>query len=103
MKPVIKAKWVAALRSGKYKQGTCQLRNNNDEYCCLGVLCDIISPEKWEYDGIRYRMEGHQVDLPSSILKNVSSGELLTDRLTYMNDIVRMSFDEIADYIEGRL
>ena len=36
----IKDKWVAALRSGKYKQGSGQLHNTmNDTYCCLGVLC----------------------------------------------------------------
>ena len=34
--------WVAALRSGKYKQGRKQLFSPmNDSYCCLGVLCDV--------------------------------------------------------------
>jgi len=33
--------WLAALRSGKYKQGTGFLRDKNDGYCCLGVLCDV--------------------------------------------------------------
>ena len=36
-------KWVAALRSGKYKQGKGQLYDNLDEkYCCLGVACDLF-------------------------------------------------------------
>ena len=45
----IKAKWVEALRSGNYKQGTNYL-NNRDEntFCCLGVLCEINS-----YKGIQ--------------------------------------------------
>lgn len=36
----IKKLWVAALRSGKYKQGTGQLRRGriDPRYCCLGVL-----------------------------------------------------------------
>lgn len=34
-------KWVAALRSGRYKQGTGYLRDNEDLYCCLGVLCEV--------------------------------------------------------------
>jgi hypothetical protein len=33
-------KWVAALRSGKYKQGRKFLRYK-DEYCCLGVACEL--------------------------------------------------------------
>lgn len=36
-----KDKWIAALRSGKYKQGRGQLRSLNNNYCCLGVLCDV--------------------------------------------------------------
>lgn len=40
MRRDIKEKWVAELRSGKYKQGTGYLRRN-DEFCCLGVLCEL--------------------------------------------------------------
>lgn len=42
--PAIKAKWVAALRSGTYVQGKTRLRFN-DEYCCLGVLCELAVGE----------------------------------------------------------
>jgi hypothetical protein len=44
MNQEIKAKWVVALRSGEYEQGTGQLRMD-DQYCCLGVLCDLHSKE----------------------------------------------------------
>lgn len=44
MYPEIKAKWVAALRSGKYQQGRGGLRNG-DKFCCLGVLCDLNDPD----------------------------------------------------------
>ena len=41
----LKAKWVKALRSGKYRQGTGRLKrereDGEDEYCCLGVLREI--------------------------------------------------------------
>ena len=40
-------RWIAALRSGKYKQGTAQLRNSKDEFCCLGVLADISGLGEW--------------------------------------------------------
>lgn len=36
----IKAEWVAALRSGEYEQGV-QLLRQGDQFCCLGVLCDL--------------------------------------------------------------
>lgn len=45
MDPALKARWIEALLSGDYKQGKGVLRNNRDEYCCLGVLCDIMSDE----------------------------------------------------------
>lgn len=45
MNPEIKARWVAALRSGEYRQGDGFLRihqaDDSDLYCCLGVLCDL--------------------------------------------------------------
>lgn len=44
MKKALKAKWVAALRSGKYKQGEEYLKltgSAGNTFCCLGVLCDI--------------------------------------------------------------
>lgn len=40
MTPEVKAAWVAALRSGEYKQGTNALQRG-EQFCCLGVLCDI--------------------------------------------------------------
>ena len=45
MNPLIKAKWVSALRSGEFKQGTMQLRTLDDKYCCLGVLCALAVRE----------------------------------------------------------
>lgn len=44
MNPQVKEKWLAALRSGKYKQTTGALHNKNG-YCCLGVLCDLAIQE----------------------------------------------------------
>lgn len=47
MNPEWKAKWLEALRSGKYVQGTDCLRNSEDQYCCLGVLCDVYDTSQW--------------------------------------------------------
>ena len=37
-------KWVAALRSGKYRQGRGALCRD-DSFCCLGVACDVYQKE----------------------------------------------------------
>jgi hypothetical protein len=47
----IKAEWIVELRSGKYVQGTGQLRKveldsfgkPHSEFCCLGVLCNMYA------------------------------------------------------------
>jgi hypothetical protein len=43
----VKAKWVAALRSGKYEQGQYALNTDgeNGKFCCLGVLCELAVEE----------------------------------------------------------
>lgn len=53
--PEKKARWIAALRSGKYTQGRQCLRHLSDtrhpddavgyHYCCLGVLTDLAVQE----------------------------------------------------------
>lgn len=44
MNPEIKARWVAALRSGEYQQTRGRLRTlAGSGFCCLGVLCDLHS------------------------------------------------------------
>jgi len=45
MKKRIKKLWVAALRSGKYKQAKNQLRDETNAFCCYGVLCNIHAQE----------------------------------------------------------
>ncbi len=36
----IKARWIKALTSGRYKQAKKAL-SNGTSFCCLGVLCDL--------------------------------------------------------------
>ena len=53
MNPEVKQKWIDALRSGDYEQGSEKLRTPNG-YCCLGVLCDLYAQEhdtQWEFRG----------------------------------------------------
>lgn len=50
MKASIRTKWLAALRSGEYKQNTDGALRKHDCYCCLGVLCDVVAPGQWTDD-----------------------------------------------------
>lgn len=74
MKPEIKAKWVAALRSGEYKQGREALRIG-DRFCCLGVLCDLHAKdtgEQWKKyyeDEFSYGEDGQTSMLPVEVAK----------------------------------
>jgi len=47
MKQNVMKKWVKALRSGKFKQGSGTLKQFNKQgqtqHCCLGVLCELYN------------------------------------------------------------
>lgn len=49
MKQNIMKKWIKALRSGKFKQGSGALKQYNskgqEQHCCLGVLCELYNQE----------------------------------------------------------
>lgn len=45
-------RWLAALRSGEYRQGGGVLRRG-DKFCCYGVLCDLVDSSRWKvYDNM---------------------------------------------------
>lgn len=108
-----KKKWVAALRSGKYEQGRGLLRNKEDRYCCLGVLCDVIDPTKWSPDstGFTHGYEESDVALPSDVVKvaglTSNDPEIAVEygvtSLITLNDAHHWTFEQIADIIEKQL
>lgn len=65
MKQDILNQWLAALRSGEYKQGQGKLRVS-EGFCCLGVLCDLYakahSNAEWHevkhLDGANFLVKG---------------------------------------------
>lgn len=65
MKKAIKAKWLNALRGGKYKQGQGYLKQ--DGHCCLGVLTDLYVKEQ----GLKRWPNGWAVayELPEDVAK----------------------------------
>lgn len=59
MRKEIRDRWAEALESGKYKQGTDNLRTDGGKkFCCLGVLCDLHRKEhkgRWTRYGSELR------------------------------------------------
>lgn len=115
----IKARWVAALRSGEYAQTQMALKDSAG-HCCLGVLCDLFAKEagikRWSADTLSDRVEG-------ACLHHTGDGELPGARVVIWsgldpdikvtingdcrplfghNDDGR-TFAEIADAIEAQL
>jgi hypothetical protein len=105
----LKKQWLEALRSGKYDQGTGQLRDGNC-FCCLGILCDIFSPSGWYItDGIYEWVHGEGLDesheggvLPRNFRVRCGIYGHIEARLIEMNDSGK-PFTQIADYIEAQL
>ena len=101
----IKKLWVAALRSGKYKQGHGGLRDG-DRFCCLGVLCDIHAKEtgtQWSVSGCYQGLVGF-VPLKVMTWAEVSSSPHAGNlSLVNANDDRRLSFKKIAALIKEHL
>ena len=101
-----KAKWVKALRSGKYKQGTETLKTG-DRYCCLGVACAMQNDTLFLGGGTICQMtvDLNKIKIPK-ILQSSEYGfdrnESVPSRLIHMNDEGK-SFKYIASYIERYL
>lgn len=97
-----------ALESGEYKQGFGgDLRNSCDEYCCLGVACDLYDREGWgehkrayshlDYQGFPhpdvvefYGWESNNPKLQLLPLPRAKSSASI------LNDIQKATFPEIA-------
>jgi hypothetical protein len=103
MKAELKQKWIEALRSGKYQQAAGQLRNARNEFCGLGVLCDLVAPAEWQpfVSGV-YQMRGWGRYMPPSVGEQTGLPDSLTVEPMWMNDRGR-SFVEIADWIEANI
>lgn len=120
MNPEVKAKWVAALRSGEYKQTKDRLKDGSG-HCCLGVLCDIFAKERgkpWTDASLSEAGPGQSYDdlditdagLPGAVVciwagfdpqVEVKIGRV-RKRLYNHNDD-NATFAEIADAIEEQL
>lgn len=123
LEPEFKQKWIAALRSGKYNQGTSALvntinwHNEIKSYCCLGVAgCILGIPDDilahYSMFNDRFfsepRTKEYRELIPEVLKGDYDSDkkskiyEEISNTLALMNDNYK-SFKEIADYIETDL
>lgn len=104
MNKALKKKWVDALRSGKYKQGKTALRVGNN-FCCLGVLCDVIDPKRWVStpDCDHFKWDVALANVPNKTRKAIHLNHTDAHKLMYLNDGEGKNFNEIADYIESNI
>jgi len=103
-KEELRAAWLEALRSGKYKQGKNFLCNRNLEYCCLGVLCEVAGIPKVKEDDL-FSFDYSSASLPAFLKEKVGlysslgNSKDVTPSLSALNDNGN-SFSEIADLLE---
>lgn len=118
MEPEWKEKWIAALRSGEYKQGygrLCTIKDGSREYCCLGVLCDVVGAT-WYDDGgtsiAEFDTDRNSIFLPRSIERLVGlkmdgedddPGPLVGMNDGWGENDKPQSFAVIAQWIEDNL
>lgn len=107
MKTEIVKIWVSALRSGEYTQGSKCLLNEQGEYCCLGVLCDLYNKANAPNQVLGTFSEGNK-QLPTRVMEwaGIATPNAYYDKtsLIQQNDgtefFPRVSFDGIATIIE---
>lgn len=112
-------KWVKALRSGKFKQGTNRLttvwEDGTESDCCLGVACKLFveeNPGVLEVHitrgvlPIRIAYDSERFALPPKVMKwlgmETDVGKFdAGESLAYKNDMGH-TFEGIADLIEAK-
>ncbi len=108
-----RARVLAALRSGEYKQGRGALRSSG-RFCCLGVICDTLKEEleleeEQRASGV-VLYGGMQVRTPHSVVEALglygcfgepAHPDPATYSLARLNDEERKTFAEIADILEA--
>jgi len=117
MNQEVKKQWIAALRSGDYRQGQNALRGFDNTYCCLGVLCELAVQAKvigpgspCRFDDC-YAYDGSSTYLPDPVIEwagldtrnpKVTIPDSTSTTLAEANDTMR-SFEQVADLIEAQL
>lgn len=121
--------WIAALRSGKFLQGTGNLKKLSEgvlRYCCLGVACEVAVASGLAVDlteftsygpagrntgtAVCYRFDSNGATLPLRVMDwfgftdddpVIESCEGYTLSAIRANDTKKLPFDLIADLVEA--
>ena len=103
-------KWIAALRGGKYHKTTgmlCRVVSGQSSHCCLGVACRVAIKNGIDIVvkniGGSVEFDGNQSDLPIKLMKLFGVDGADQGNLIRMNDADRVSFRQIANYIEENI
>lgn len=91
----LKAKWLTALRSGKYKQGK-QALSLGGKFCCLGVLKDVGKIPTSSTQALACNLA---VNPDTAVVLPFATQKALWT----MNDRDGFNFSEIAAYIEANV
>ena len=100
-------RWVAALRSGEYKQTQGQLWSG-DGFCCLGVLCDLAAKDggpQWERDSFAGSSAHPEIAMWNWVVGRGQGRDAIaiSERLVEANDRQLKTFRQIASIIEEEL
>lgn len=101
-------KWREELRSGMRKQGNGSLANSRGEFCCLGVVCDMMKLDYEDTGKTLIYSYGPLEKFP--LTSSLPSGILVVLGITQddqiflisMNDRLGKTFLEIADWLEEK-
>ena len=112
MKKELIEQWIAALRSGEYQQGRERLKDG-DNFCCLGVACDI-HPNAKPYElylhyPSNWISKDYGIDQTHGLkeLNIIFNCPIVYDKLflylAWANDSLGWNFNDIAEWIEKNL
>lgn len=94
-------KWCKALRSGKYKQTTGVL-HNEEGYCVLGLvgkLCGIPSSVLIHTQRFVDLSQEYQKKIPGELNDLIDNRGIISE-LLFLNDSEHYTFEELADWLE---
>jgi hypothetical protein len=106
--------WIAALRSGEYKQGRRRLQDGEDSYCCLGVACKLVIKNPSysfnrlvgsypdDQNGSPEWLKGINDDFMIREIVKVDVGydSIMARKISQLNDAHTHTFSQIADLLE---
>ena len=123
LNPEFKAAWLAALRSGEYKQGKYAL-NSDRGFCCLGVACDVamkmglvqadwVKLSRQPENALAFMEKGDSTDYGLGLPPNFAVRAMFADGEVHafitgdhasfaaLNDQQGLTFAQLADIIEA--